>query len=194
MTEWGNILAWPDRPLEAEPNCEPGGMTEYRRRWFAVHTLPQREMRALAHLRNQGFEVFLPQRLKTVSHARRRETKLKPLFPRYLFVQLDQCTTRWRSINGTVGVAHLVSFGDSPTPVPAGIVESLIAASDGAGVVRFEEHLEPGQAIRLAAGPFAEQLGILHRLDGADAVRVLLDIMGRRVEVRASRDLVLPAA
>lgn len=169
-------------------------MTDFGNRWFAVHTLPQREVQAHMHLRNQGFEVFLPQRLKTVSHARRRETRLRPLFPRYLFVQIDSCRTRWRSINGTVGVAHLVSFGDLPTPVPEGVVESLIEASDGAGVVRFETQLRAGQAVRLAAGPFAEQLGILSRLDGAGAVRVLLDIMGRRVEVKASRDFILPAA
>jgi transcription elongation factor/antiterminator RfaH len=164
------------------------------RRWFAVLTLPNREAQAALQLKRQDFAAYLPLRLKSVRHARRTETRLKPLFPRYLFVDLDTSRARWRSINGTFGVAHLVSFGEAPTPVPVGVVESLLAMSDGAGVVRFEDHLQPGNVVRLAAGPFAEQLGVLARLDGADAVRVLLELMGRSVEVRAPRHLVLPAA
>ncbi len=74
------------------------------------------------------------------------------------------------------------------------MVEALIAASDGRGMMHFGNELRPGQAVRLAAGPFAEQLGTLDRLDGPNAVRVLLDIMGRRVSVSARRDMVLPAA
>jgi hypothetical protein len=40
-------------------------------RWYAVNTLPHREFRAKLRLENQGFRIFLPQRIKTVRHARK---------------------------------------------------------------------------------------------------------------------------
>ena len=163
-------------------------------RWFAVFTLPNKEALAREQLNNQGFEVFLPQRLKTVRHARRSTTRPAAIFTRYLFVCLDPKRARWRSINGTHGVASLVSFGDEPTPVPRGVLEALKSACDPRGMMHFEDNLQPGQTVRLAAGPFAELVGTLTKLDGREAVRVLLDIMGRHVLVRVRRDLVLPAA
>jgi transcription elongation factor/antiterminator RfaH len=164
------------------------------KRWFAVFTLPNKETQAYLELDHQGFEVFVPRRPKTVRHARRTTTVLRPLFPRYLFVRLDPKLARWRSINGTRGVSYLVGFGDEPTPVPVGVVESIIAVCDGHGVMQLTHELCPDQSVRFDAGSFAGFVGTVEKLDGPSAVRVLLDIMGRRVTVRVRRDLVLPAA
>jgi transcriptional antiterminator RfaH len=163
-------------------------------RWYAVHTLPNREFRATMQLDNQGFRAFLPRRLKTIRHARKMSTVVAPFFPRYLFVRLDLRHHRWRSVNGTFGVAALVMQGEKPHPVPSGIVETLITSSDERGLLRFEHDLKVGAPVRLLAGPFAEQLGVLDRLDDAGRVRVLLDIMGGGVPVQIRREFVAPAA
>src|SRR2546423_2794151 len=134
------------------------------RRWYAVHAQPNREFRAKQQLTNQGFEIFLPQRLKTVRHARRLTNLPAAFFPRYLFIQLDLLQHRWRSINGTFGVSSLVMRGDMPHPVPPGVVEAMIAAVDDTGMLCLTERLTVGDRIRLAAGPVAEKLGILDRL------------------------------
>jgi transcriptional antiterminator RfaH len=155
--------------------------------------LPGCESRAKAQLENQKFRAFLPNRLRTVRHARKLSTKPAPLFPRYLFVQLDLGHHRWRSINGTFGVSSLIMQGDHPHPVPRGIVETLIASADNFGLLRFEERLKVGTQVRLAAGPFAEQLGVLDRLDDSGRVRVLLNIMGAAVPVEIRRDFVAAA-
>ena len=106
-------------------------------RWFAVNSQPKREWRAQAQLVNQGFRVFMPKRLKTVRHARKLTTVLAPLFPRYLFVALDLAQHRWRSVNGTFGVCSLVMVGERPQPVPRGVVEAMIAATDSEGRLVF---------------------------------------------------------
>lgn len=161
--------------------------------WFAVFTRPRAEETARDHLACQGFETFLPLRLRTVRHARRAEERAVPLFPRYLFVRFDPAATRWRGIESTRGVKGLVRFAEEPAPVPEAVVAGLRATSDDSGIVDFERALSPGQAVRLAAGPFAETIGILERLEGADAVRVLVDVMGRATRLRARRRQVLPA-
>ncbi len=162
-------------------------------RWYAVHAQPNREVRAKSQLENQGYEVFLPRRLKTVRHARKLTNVAAPFFPRYLFVRLDLAQHRWRSVNGTFGVSSLVMQGEKPHPVPRGVVEALIASVDTGGFLCFKESLALGTQVRLAAGPFAEQLGILDRLDDSGRVRVLLDIMGAAVPVYVERKFVVTA-
>jgi transcription elongation factor/antiterminator RfaH len=162
-------------------------------RWYAVHTLPFAERRAAAQLDNQNFCTFLPKRQKTIRHARKLSTINAPFFPRYLFVALDLARHRWRSVNGTLGVSSLVMVGERPCPAPYGIVESLVAVADAEGVLQLHSDLKVGARVRLAAGPFADQLGVLDRLDDAGRVRVLLSMFGQQVPVCLSRAHVLPA-
>ena len=164
-------------------------------RWFAVHSLPQREAGAQQQLENQGFHTFLPRGRKIRRHARKLETILAPIFPRYLFVALDLDRDRWRSVNGTFGVARLVQMaGDRPQPVPHGVVEALIALTDRQGVLRFDAggRMVVGQKVRILAGAFAEQIGILQRLDDNGRVRLLLDIMGGEIGVTLPSAALVP--
>ena len=166
-------------------------------RWFAVQTRRGHEAKARFHLHNQGYETFLPLFPKTRRHARRQETVLAAFFPGYLFTCLDIRQTRWRPINGTFGVSRLVMETETrPKPVPDGVVEALRASVDGAQVVRPDGRtgeLQMGQQVRVLAGPFAEQLGKLTRLDGNGRVQVLLDIMGGETPVEVPKGNVTPA-
>src|SRR5260370_10105650 len=121
-------------------------------RWYDVHTLPFAEARAEGQLHRQGFRTFQPKRHKTVRHARRSSTVEAPFFPRYLFIVLDLARHQWRSVNSTFGVSRLVMRGDRPHPVSRGVVEALIAAADGRGIMQVGRRLEVGGPVRLMAG------------------------------------------
>src|SRR5262245_35635693 len=60
-----------------------------RDRWYLAHSRPNNERKAEFNLNVQGFTTFLPQIEKTIRHARRLQAVRRPLFPRYLFVQID---------------------------------------------------------------------------------------------------------
>jgi transcriptional antiterminator RfaH len=153
--------------------------------WYVVHTKPRAEETALAHLRRQAFEAFLPRFLKKRRHARRIDMAPSPLFPGYLFVALDSERSLWRSIRGTIGVNGLICHGDQPAPVPDGIVEEIIGRQDPNGFVqlRAKQAFEKGQTVEIAAGPFAETRGLFEGMDSRERVIVLLSLLGR--EVRA---------
>jgi transcriptional antiterminator RfaH len=163
--------------------------------WYVVRTHAQAEPKATQHLRRQGFDVYLPQSRRWRLHARRRDLVLRPLFPRYLFVRFDVERARWRSIFSTVGVASLLCHGEQPTCVPENVIEEIRAAErlgsfdDTAAVAR----LRPGDPVRITRGPFADIVGQLQSLVSADRVRVLLDILGRRVPTTVDVAEVLPA-
>lgn len=163
-------------------------------RWFLACTLPHREATAEMHLKLQGFRSFLPRHLKTVCHARKLRSINAPIFPGYLFVVLNLERDRWRSVNSTTGIATLFMAYDRPVPAPDGVVETLVRSTDKSGALQFTDALERGQKVRLVAGPFAQALGILDRLDDAGRVEVLLEIMGGEIRVRLARSWVEPAA
>jgi transcriptional antiterminator RfaH len=162
-------------------------------RWYVARTLPHRELRAAQQLANQGFRSFVPRYWKNRRHARKMETISVPLFPRYIFTILDPGRDRWRSINGTFGVDRLITYGGEPRPVPHGVVERLIEASDLEGNIQFDFQLKEGQTVRVTAGPFADLVGELEYLDDHGRVRILLEIMGGKMRVALPQGLVAPS-
>jgi transcriptional antiterminator RfaH len=162
-------------------------------RWYLVHALAKSERRAQLHLGAQGFRSYLPQFRKTIRHARQLRTVLSPIFPGYLFVALDLDRDPWLSVRSTVGVSRLYTQDGRPIPVPAGIVETLIAQTNGT-LTRLDAGLVRGQRVRILAGPFADFVGTLERLDPAGRVRVLLEMMGTSVPVALHRTALSPAA
>ena len=157
--------------------------------WYAVYTRPHAEATALEHLLRQGYEAYLPRYRTWVSHARRRQLALRPLFPRYLFAGLDRATTRWRPILSTAGISGVVRAGDEPAPVPPDVV-AAIRAGEAAG--RFDRvapqrSLRLGELVRVTTGAFEDMVGRLVELRDQDRVVVLLELLGRgvRAQLRA---------
>src|SRR5262245_40932394 len=154
-------------------------------RWYVVQTRPHAENKAAVHLDRQGFGTYLPRYLKRRRHARRIETVAAPLFPRYLFVAVDLAAQRWRAIQSTGGVAHLVSHGEEPVPVAAGVVEALQRRHDERGFVRLAQkpRFAPGERIRVLDGVFSTCLGLFECMADNERIAVLLDLLGRKVKV-----------
>ena len=151
-------------------------------RWFVAQTIANREFRAASQLERQDFRAFLPFVMKTVRHARRTRNVRRAAFPGYVIVALDLERDRWRSVNGTIGVARLLTFGDGrPQPLPYGVVETLFGYLDDTGACRFDRDLVLGQSVRIISGPLAQAMGRLVRLDGGGRVQVLLEILGGQV-------------
>ena len=163
-------------------------------RWFVARVLAHQESRAQLNLHRLGFRSFVPRLRRTVRHARRLQDTLKPLFPGYIFLVIDLSKQRWRSVNGTFGVASLIMGAEQPRAVPTGVVEALVASCENHGLVRLDDGLEIGQKVRIVSGPFAETLCHLAQLDDRGRVRVLLEIMGMEVAAHLDRSAIAPAA
>jgi transcriptional antiterminator RfaH len=131
---------------------------------------------------------------RTVRHARWLRDTLQPLFPGYIFIVIDLSKQRWRSINGTFGVASLIMGAEHPRPVPPGVVEGLFVSCESSGVVRLDDALEIGHQVRIVSGPFADTLCRLAHLDDRGRVRVLLEIMGMEVAAQLDRSSIASAA
>lgn len=162
--------------------------------WCVVHTLPHQEMRAEGNLLRQGFRSWLPTMLRTRRHARRLETIRAPIFPGYLFVELDPEREAWGRINGSFGVRRLITDGARPKALPQHFVETLQSELSSEGICMPSSHLEPGAEVRVVSGPFADMLATVVELVPGERVRLLLNLLGGQVPTTVSRHAVLSAA
>ena len=154
--------------------------------WYAVYTRPHGEAAALDNLRRQGYCAYLPRYRTRVRHARRVQTVLRPLFPRYLFAGIDRGSMRWRPILSTIGVTDLVRTGDEPNPVPSEIVTTLQEQEQAGTFDRLSpaQSLQLGEFVRVTTGAFQDMIGRLVELRDQDRVVVLLELLGRTVRAQ----------
>ena len=159
--------------------------------WYAVQTQANRERLAVSHLERQGFHVWLPCCPRIINHARKSKRVFRPLFPGYLFVNIDLETNGWRAINSTVGVQRIVSFGKVPSAVSMEFIEALKANENSDGFIEISvDGLVPGQEVEILTGPMAGQIGKLLRLDSSNRVTVLLRMLGHFVKSQVGRGAV----
>lgn len=165
-------------------------------RWYVAQTHRRDEEKAAWHLRRQKFSVYLPRYLTRRRHARRVDWVKAPLFPRYLFIEMDSEHTQWRCINSTFGVSRLVCNGDRPAPVPEGIVEDIVARSDKRGLVRLDRMrpFSQGQKVQIMFGALTERVGMFECLTDEDRVVLLLDMLGRQVRIKLPLETIAPYA
>ena len=155
-------------------------------RWYVAHTHSQSELRALSHLKRQGFLAYVPQYLKRRRHARRVDSVRRPLFPGYLFISMDVERIRWRAIRSTIGVRSLICDGEIPAAVPEGVVEDIRAREDEGGMVPVPEPapFESGETVRVCHGAIRDQVGLFECVSDEERVFVLLSLMGRQLRIR----------
>ena len=150
--------------------------------WYLVHTKPRLEKTALENLERQHYRCYLP--MLMTEKLRKGEVTLveEPLFPRYLFIQLDtgMSALSWSPIRSTKGVNRLVSFGNEPAKVHDALIETLQSHEQ-------ELHSQPvalftpGERVQVTQGPFAGVEGIYQMTDGERRVMVLIELMSKPV-------------
>jgi transcriptional antiterminator RfaH len=165
-------------------------------RWYLVHTKPLGESIACSNLERQGYETYLPQLLETVRQRQRRFERVTALFPRYLFLRLDEGEQSLKPVHSTLGVTSVVRFGSRYANVPDEVIGHLRGREDpGSGLHRLREpeRLKPGAPVTLTGGAFAGFEAIFEREVGSERASVLLGILGHQTRVQVSTELIAAA-
>ncbi len=159
-------------------------------KWYVVATKPNCEYKALTNLQRQDFESYLPRILVRRSHARRLNIVQRPLFSGYVFVQLDPEVARWRSINGTIGVTHILTSNGRPQPLRNGIIDALREREADGVIAVPPAHYEIGETVEVQEGPFTNQIGTILTADRSGRVRLLMELLGGEVLTTVPHDMV----
>lgn len=157
--------------------------------WFAVHTKPREEERALEFLAMKRITAFLPRLLAVHRHGSRRWQTADPLFPGYLFARFSPEPHIVATVHWTPGVRRLLWDASRPTPVPDDAVAYLQSRTTHAGVIDPGTRFHPGMRVRIRRGPLVFLEGIIERPTSRDErVRVLLELLHTRVAVEVDTD------
>jgi transcriptional antiterminator RfaH len=150
--------------------------------WYLVHTKPRQENVALTNLERQGYECYMP--VAKVERIRSRKATLfsEPLFPRYIFIHLDGSSSgkSWSPIRSTLGVQHMVHFGNRAAKVD----DALIAALREREQTLPEQKLfQTGDAVIVKDGPFVGLEAIYKTTNAERRALILLEMLHKPVTV-----------
>ena len=161
--------------------------------WFLVHCKANAAILARQNLQNQDFGVFLPLQKVTRRKAKQFHTSLHPLFPGYLFVQIEPLAGHWRKINSTRGVARLVQLGTDPCPVPDKVIKALLERCDADHVLQDRGALDVGHHAHISEGPLSGFVAEILAIEPDSRVHLLLDIMGQATHITVAPSMIIPA-
>jgi len=162
--------------------------------WYLIYTKPRSESLAEENLQRQGFHTYLPWLANPPQERARRVLPVAPLFPRYLFVEVDAGQQSVAPIRSTYGVSNIVSFGGRLTPVSGDLIEALKEQAAADGLHHSASHdFRKGDCVRITSGPFEGLQGIFHVPSGCDRVLILLNVLGKTSSVSIGRQHVAPA-
>ncbi len=150
--------------------------------WYLVHTKPRQEEIALANLKRQGYDCYLPQMRIERIRRRKAEVATEPMFPRYLFIRLDSSDQgkSWSPIRSTLGVSQLVHFGARAAKVDDTLVDLLRQRER---VLPTEAMFNSGDSVVIADGPFAGIEAIYQTADAERRAFILLEILAKPVSL-----------
>jgi len=150
--------------------------------WILVYTKPKEENRANENLQRQGFKTFLP---LIASNNKTQEFKdLVPVFPRYIFVQINQDLDNWTPIKSSHGVSNIVMFSEKFTPIQNNIIELIKDKLDESDIFREEISIvdhQKGDLVSIIEGQFAGIDAIFLSKKSKDRVRLLLKFLNTSV-------------
>lgn len=144
--------------------------------WYLLFCKPQQHLRAAWQLGNQDFTCFNP--MRPVQKTVRRVTKVvdEPLFPNYLFIQLNELSN-WKALRSTRGVSRIVSFNGEPAIVEDEIIHALQIQCDKSYTQAPKALYNPGDRVIITEGCFNNIEAIVKASKAEDRILLLLQLL-----------------
>ncbi len=177
MTQSSALLALVDEPL-----------------WFCLKAQPKREHLAATALRRQfQIECFSP-RLRFRKMTQRGPVWfVEAMFPGYLFAKFVY-SEQHRAVESSHGIQGIVQFGDRLATLSENIVVGLQSTVGPEEVVTVDSSIKINQPVQIIEGPFRGlEAVVTHLLPAKERIRVLLEFVGRSVEMEIPTIKVLAA-
>lgn len=163
--------------------------------WYVVQTKPRKEKLAEVNLQRQGFVTYCPHTVRPKRRRQHWQRITEPLFPRYLFVELNSGVDNFSPIRSTFGVIGLVCFGNQPAQISSVEIATIYHQERlFLWNARAVPNLQMGDVVEIASGPFAGLKGVFEKTCSNERVMVLLNLLGRKNQVTVDIDDVVPVA
>ena len=164
--------------------------------WFALHTLSGQENKVKAYIEkfkkaeeldDYIFEVLLPTEVVSEVKGGKKSTKVRKLYPGYVFIQMrlyDEekkvINKPWYFVKEVAGVIGFVG-GDRPAPLRQAEIDEIrarIEAANGKEVPKVQYTV--GEEVKITDGAFASLTGRIDEIDPERGkLKISVSIFGR---------------
>jgi len=164
--------------------------------WFALHTLSGQEgkvknyiekFKKTEELDDYIFEILLPTEVVSEVKGGKKSTKVRKLYPGYVFIQMKLfgedkklINKPWYFVKETTGVIGFVG-GDNPAPlrqVEIDDIKARVEAASGKEVPKVSYEL--GEEVKVTDGAFANLTGRIDEIDPERGkLKISVSIFGR---------------
>jgi transcriptional antiterminator RfaH len=134
------------------------GLSTDTSKWYPVYTHPRAEKKAYEALVKKGVVAYLPLHKTLKQWSDRKKWVHEPFIKSYLFVNIKP--HEQSEILMTKGIARFIYFSGKIAAMPNKQIDDLKLVLSGAEDIAItEEHLQPGEMVRVKAGPLKDLEG-----------------------------------
>ena len=156
--------------------------------WFVAHTRPRREKKLVEYCQRQHIAATLPCYSSTHKYRGKKVTFQKPLFPGYVFLQLQP--PQKSAVRQSEQVANLLEVFDQET-FRRQLQDILLALESNLGV-RLAPSIGEGMRVRIKTGPLQGIEGWVEHRYGISTVLLRLDFISQAAAVKLEADILEP--
>ncbi|RUO78420.1 transcription/translation regulatory transformer protein RfaH [Pseudidiomarina taiwanensis] len=152
--------------------------------WYVVRSKPRQEQRAKLNLENQGIKTCLP--MLDIEKIKRGKKTLatEPLFPGYLFIEVDDFTASFHKVRNTFGVSKILMFGERPATLSHAQIEAMSELNEAKEKAQKYALPQSGEEVEITEGPFKGFLAKVVKLDGEERCIVLINWLSQDVKAQ----------
>lgn len=162
--------------------------------WYCLRSQPKHEHIAALHLRRYAaVEVFSPRIRFQRPRLKGKAWVTEALFPGYLFARFD-LAERWREIQYSHAVRSILSFGGKIPALPAEVIDQLRETLGPEELSVIEPEMKEGGEVVVTEGVFVGLKTIVTSyVPGKDRIKLLMNVLGRDMEVEVPTSSVIQA-
>ena len=174
---------------------QPGGYDAASlKQWYIIHTYSGFEHKVQESLRIRsdafGFadkigQILIPTEEVVELRNGKKVTSKRLVYPGYVLVEMEMNDALWHEIKNTPRVTGFVGGGNSPVPLSADEVNSILfRQASSAERPRPKMTFEKNDSVRIVDGPFANFSGKVDEVNPErGTLRVMVTIFGRATPV-----------
>ena len=156
--------------------------------WYAVHTRSRHEDKVYTGLTQKTYHAFLPHIEAWSKRKDRKKKILLPMFPGYLFVELDSLEPEIRlDVLKTFGVVKILGDRSTyePIPVPDVTIDALQKIVGSKVDIQHFQYPKIGESARITDGPFKGVEGVVAATDyEKELFFITIELLKRSVAIK----------
>jgi len=148
--------------------------------WYAIYTRPRWEKKVESELKYKGIDVYLPLQKKLKQWSDRKKKVETPLFPSYVFVNIDY---KFRfDVLQTSGVVKFVAFSGEVDTVPDKEIEFIKLICDSEYEIESSyENFEKGQMVTVTSGSLKGLIGEVMDIKSSSKLLIRIDSLKQNI-------------